>query len=55
MQEPKSDFEKKILSNYNRCRTEALYKYFPTLGKSNISTLMKDNYLKKNDLRHFFQ
>jgi len=54
MNKPKNNFEQGILNAYNKCRTEALHKYFPSLDNNVIKNLMKDNYLKKNDLIGLF-
>ena len=54
MGKPKNHFEATILNSYNRCRTEALQKYFPTLKDNEVFSLMKDNFLQKNDLKSLF-
>ncbi len=50
MNKPKNSFQAKILNTYNQCRTQALHKYFPMLSNRDITYLLNDNYLKKNDL-----
>ena len=50
MDHPKNSFQSKILNTYNQCRTKALHKYFPMLNDNDISALMHDNYLQKQDL-----
>ena len=54
MNKPKNSFEQGILASYNKCRTEALQKYFPLLENDVIKNLIKDNYLKKDDLIRLF-
>ncbi len=49
--EPKNSFEQSILKSYDRCRTEALKKYFPMLSDVEIKLLLRDNYLEKKDIR----
>lgn len=48
---PKNSFEVGVLDAYNKCRVEALYKYFPMLTDSDIRLLLMDNYLQKKDLK----
>lgn len=50
MNKPKNSFQSKILYTYNKCRSQALHKYFPMLSDGDITYLLNDNYLKKNDL-----
>jgi len=52
---PKNSFQKRMLGAYNRCRTEALHKYFPMLSDNSIDSLMIDNYLQKSDLQKYLQ
>jgi cephalosporin-C deacetylase-like acetyl esterase len=49
--EPINSFERSILEAYDRCRAEALRKYFSTLTDKNIKHLLEDNYLRPLDLR----
>jgi hypothetical protein len=51
MGKPKNRFQEGILSAYNDCRSEALHKYFPMLSDNDISILLVDNYLQKNDVK----
>ena len=51
---PKNDFERGILESYDRCRTEALRKYFPMLSEVEIRVLLQDNYLQKKDMKRIF-
>jgi len=48
---PRNKFERSILESYDRCRGEALKRYFPMLREENIKSLMHDNYLQKKDLK----
>ena len=50
MNHSKNRFQAQILDTYNQCRTQALRRYFPILSDRDITHLMNDNYLKKNDL-----
>ena len=54
MTKPKNTFQKDMLNAYNACRVQALHKYFPILTNQDIELLVKDNYLQKQDLKHFF-
>jgi len=54
MGNPKNSFQEKILRAYNRCRAQALHKYFPTLEDDDIRLLLHDNYLQKKDLAPIF-
>ena len=47
---PRNSFERGILESYNRCRSGALRRYLPMLGKNNINVLLKDNYLQKKEI-----
>ncbi len=51
--EPRNSFERDVLESYDRCRAEALYKYFPMLSNAKIKQLLRDNYLQRNDLKRF--
>jgi len=55
MGKPKNGFERGVLNAYNQCRTKALHKYFPTLKTDQIEILLKDNYLKKDDLLRYYE
>jgi hypothetical protein len=52
MGRPKNQFERKLLEAYDRCRTKALRRYFPTLEARAIHKLMRDNYLQPKDLEN---
>ena len=52
--QPRNSFERGILDSYDRCRMEALHKYFPMLNDKTIIILLQDNYLQKIDLKKFF-
>ena len=39
--QPRNSFERGILESYNRCREEALERYFPMLDKESIKVLLK--------------
>jgi hypothetical protein len=49
---PKNKFEMEILSAYNECRTQYLHKYLDFLTDSEIAILLKDNYIKKSDVKN---
>ncbi len=49
--QPRNKFESDVLESYDRCRAEALRKYFPILNDADIRQLLQDNYLQKNDLK----
>ncbi len=49
--EPKNSFEQSVLDSYDRCRAEALRKYFPMLSDAEIKLLLRDNYLQKRNIR----
>lgn len=53
MGHPKNSFQGMLLKAYNTCRTQALHRYFPKLGDSDIEKLMHDNYLQVKDLAPF--
>ncbi len=48
---PTNTFERNVLDSYNRCRSEALRKYFPMLNEEKIKVLFQDNYLQKKDVK----
>lgn len=48
---PRNDFEKRILQAYNDCRAQQLHKYLGFLTDREIGELLKDNYIKKNDIK----
>lgn len=47
---PNNSFEHGMLTSYNVCRIESLYKYFPMLNEGEIRQLLLDNYLQKKDI-----
>jgi hypothetical protein len=47
---PKNSFEKNILQAYNQCRSKGLNKYLEDLTDKQITTLLKDNYIKADDI-----
>ncbi len=53
--EPQNSFEQSVLDSYDRCRAEALKRYFPMLGDAEIRWLLRDNYLQKKDISVLFQ
>jgi len=55
MEEPNNNFEKDILNSYNTCRTSALKQYFPMLNDKSIKKLLKDNYIKKQEMINILQ
>lgn len=52
--QPRNHFERGILESYDKCRVEALERYFPILSAKSIKSLMHDNYLQKKDLKKIF-
>ncbi len=48
---PKNSFEKNIVKAYNICREKGLNKYLPELNNSQISILLRDNYIKADDIQ----
>ncbi len=52
---PRNSFERNILGSYDRCRSEALHKYFPMLSADIINILLNDNYLQKKDVQKFIK
>ncbi len=50
MNDPRNDFERNVIESYNSCREEALHKYFSMLTKKDITELLQDNYLQKDDI-----
>ncbi len=51
--EPANSFEQSVLESYDRCRAEALRKYFSMLSDAEIRQLLQDNYLQKKDIKRF--
>jgi hypothetical protein len=50
---PKNSFESGIVAAYNDCRRKYLKKYLPILEDAEISLLLQDNYIQKNDVLRF--
>ncbi len=50
---PKNSFEIGMVDAYNQCKKEAIDKYFHTISAENITILLKDNYLKKQDIKPY--
>lgn len=48
---PKNDFERRMLTAYNRCRKTQLNKYLKVLSAGDVSVLLKDNYIQKKDVK----
>ena len=48
---PRNSFERGVLDAYDRCRVEALERYFPMLSEEQIELLLLDNYLQKKDVK----
>ena len=55
MTSPRNSFEQRILKAYNDCRREKLNKYLPILTDTEISYLLKDNYIQKKDVKVILQ
>ena len=47
---PKNSFEQGMVKAYNDCRKTYLNKYLPHLSPSDVSYLLKDNYIQKKDI-----
>ncbi len=50
---PKNSFERGMVQAYNECKVKALNKYFPSITNKYITLLLKDNYIKKDDIKPF--
>ena len=48
---PKGNFENRIIKAYNKCRRKYLHKYLGVLTDGEISSLLKDNYIQKKDIK----
>ena len=55
MTSPKNSFEQRMLKAYNDCRREKLNKYLPILTDTEVSYLLKDNYIQKKDVKVILQ
>ncbi len=53
--EPGNSFEQSVVESYDRCRVEALRKYFPMLSDVSIKQLLRDNYLQKKDFKKLLE
>ena len=51
MNNPKNDFEQRMIQAYNNCRGVQLHKYLRVLSDKDISVLLKDNYIQKKDVK----
>lgn len=51
MGKPKNSFERDLLQAYDSCRKSYLKRYFPMLNEYDVSILLKDNYLQKEDIK----
>jgi len=47
---PRNSFEKNIIQAYNVCRKKGLDKYLSDLTDRQVSILLRDNYIKANDV-----
>lgn len=47
---PKNSFEKNIVSAYNQCRSKGLTKYLSELTDAQVLILLRDNYIKADDI-----
>jgi len=47
---PKNSFEKNIVMAYNQCRRKGLPKYLSELSDAQVLILLKDNYIKADDI-----
>jgi len=52
---PRNSFEQRMVKAYNDCRREKLNKYLPILTNTEVSYLLKDNYIQKKDLKVILQ
>lgn len=48
---PRNSFETQMVQAYNSCRNRYLHKYLGFLTNQEISELLKDNYIKKKDIK----
>ena len=48
---PKKGFESRMVQAYNNCRKQYIYKYLWVLTSSEVSSLLKDNYIQKKDVK----
>jgi hypothetical protein len=48
---PKNTFQQRMLEAYDRCRSEALRKYFPELEEEEIHSLLGGNYLRPDSFK----
>ena len=48
---PRNSFEQRMVKAYNDCRKEKLNKYLPVLSESEVSYLLRDNYIQKKDVK----
>jgi len=52
---PKNSFKKNIVDAYNQCRANGLNKYLSDLTDRQVSILLRDNYIKANDVLHIIK
>ena len=52
---PKNSFEKRMVKAYNDCRKKKLNKYLPVLTDTEVTYLLKDNYIQKKDVKRLLQ
>lgn len=52
---PKNSFETTIVKAYNSCRSRYLKKYLGFLTQGEITLLLKDSYLQKNDINRLLK
>lgn len=52
---PRNSFEKNIIKAFNFCRSKYLHKYLGVLSDAEINDLLKDNYIKKVDVKNILK
>ena len=52
---PRNNFEQRIVKAYNDCRKKKLNKYLPVLTDTEVTYLLRDNYIQKKDVKRLLQ
>ena len=52
---PKNSFEQRMVNAYNDCRKKKLNKYLHVLTNTEVTYLLKDNYIQKKDVKRLLQ
>ena len=52
---PRNSFEQRMIKSYNDCRKKKLNKYLPVLTDTEVTYLLKDNYIQKKDVKRLLQ